>query len=230
MTLSALAAWGAMAGVVSAVATRLPEATGRHLAPYLGGSLAGTLTFVLIVAILTGFLALAAGVVNVSLFSLVLARLYLAVGVPKDPRAPGEAAMAPRGSLIRHPRLLASAATVSVLSVIALVFLAAVPARRSQEAAVIAHRGSSKTAPENSLAAFRLAADQKTDDVELDVQESADGEVLVVHDSDLMKAAGDPMKIWQTDAARIRAVDIGSRVGPQLAAERVPTLAEALAV
>ena len=230
MILSALAAWGAIAALVLAVATQLPEAAGRSLAPHFGGSLAGTLTFVLVVAILSGLLALAAGVVNAILFSLVLARLYLAVGEPKSPRAPGEAVTAPRGSLVRHPRLLASAATVSVLAVAALVFLAAVPARRSQEVAVIAHRGSSATAPENSLAAFRLAADQKTDYVELDVQESADGEVLVVHDSDLMKAAGDPMKIWQTDAARIRSVDIGSRVGPQFAAERVPTLAEALAV
>jgi glycerophosphoryl diester phosphodiesterase len=228
--LTALAAWGATATLVVAAATSVPGAAGRTLAPHFGGSLAGTLTFVLIVAILSGLLALAAGVVNVSLFSLVLARLYLAVGEPKNPRAPGEAVMESRGSLIRHPRLLASAAAVSVLAIAALVFLAAVPARQSQEVAVIAHRGSSKAAPENSLAAFRLAADQKTDYVELDVQESADGEILVVHDSDLMKAAGDPMKIWQTDAARIRSIDIGSRVGTQFAAERVPTLAEALAV
>jgi glycerophosphoryl diester phosphodiesterase len=168
--------------------------------------------------------------VNACLFSLVLGRLYLAVGEPESPRAPGEAVLAPRGSLVRHPRLLGTAAVVSALAVVAVVLLAAVPARRSQEVLVIAHRGSSATAPENSLAAFRLAADQKTDYVELDVQESADGVVVVVHDSDLMKVAGDPMKIWQTDAARIRSVDIGSPVGAQFAAERVPTLAEALAV
>ena len=42
-------------------------------------------------------------------------------------------------------------------------------------------------APENTLAAFRLAAEQHTDFIEFDVQESADGQVLVVHDSDLMK-------------------------------------------
>ncbi len=228
--LAAVAGWGAMAALVLAVFTQLPAAAGRALAPHLGGSVAGTLTVVAVLAVLTGFLALAAGVVNASLFSLVLGRLYLAAGEPNGPVAPGEAAAATRGSLVRHPRILAAAVTAAAVAVAGLVFLVSVPVRRIQEVAVIAHRGSSATTPENSLAAFRLAADQGTDYVELDVQESADGEVLVVHDSDLMKAAGDPMKVWETDAARIRSVDIGSRVGPQFASERVPTLAEALAV
>jgi glycerophosphoryl diester phosphodiesterase len=78
------------------------------------------------------------------------------------------------------------------------------------------------------LAAFRLAADQRTDFVELDVQESSDGQVLVLHDSDLMKVGGNATKVWDGDAARLRSVDIGSFKSPQFAAERVPTLAEAL--
>ena len=101
--------------------------------------------------------------------------------------------------------------------------------RGQNPALVIAHRGASATAPENTLAAFRLAAEQHTDFVELDVQESGDGQVLVVHDSDLMKVGRDATKIWEGDAAQLRAVDIGSYRGPQFSAERVPTLAEALA-
>ena len=95
-------------------------------------------------------------------------------------------------------------------------------------ALIIAHRGASAEAPENTLAAFRLAADQRTDFVELDVQESSDGQVLVLHDSDLMKVGGNATKVWDGDAARLRSVDIGSFKSPQFAAERVPTLAEAL--
>jgi glycerophosphoryl diester phosphodiesterase len=53
---------------------------------------------------------------------------------------------------------------------------------------------------------------------------------VVVHDSDLMKAGGSPLKIWEATAAALRAVDIGSRKGLQFAGERVPTLAEALAL
>jgi glycerophosphoryl diester phosphodiesterase len=109
--------------------------------------------------------------------------------------------------------------------------LAAFLVNRTQDPVlIIAHRGSSSTAPENTLAAFRLAADQHTDFIELDVQESADGQVLVAHDSDLMKVAGKPTKIWEGEAAALRAVDIGSYKDPRFAAERVPTLAEALGV
>jgi len=68
-----------------------------------------------------------------------------------------------------------------------------------------------------------------TDYVELDVQESQDGVVVVVHDADLMKVGGSPLKIWDATADQLRRVDIGSRVGPQFKDERVPTLAEALA-
>jgi len=87
---------------------------------------------------------------------------------------------------------------------------------------VLAHRGSSINAPENSLAAFRLAIEEDADMIELDVQETRDGEVVVVHDSDLMKVGGSPMKIWEHTAAELRSVDIGKD-------ERVPTFAEVLA-
>jgi glycerophosphoryl diester phosphodiesterase len=53
--------------------------------------------------------------------------------------------------------------------------------------------------------------------------------VVVVHDSDLMKVGGTPLKIWDATAEQLRAVDIGSYSGPQFRDERVPTLAEALA-
>jgi glycerophosphoryl diester phosphodiesterase len=93
---------------------------------------------------------------------------------------------------------------------------------------VFAHRGASEAAPENTLAAFRRAGVEHADFVELDVQESADGVVLVVHDSDLMKLARVPLKIWSSTAAQLRTVDIGSRYSSAYADQRVPTLAEAL--
>jgi len=93
---------------------------------------------------------------------------------------------------------------------------------------IFAHRGAAAVAPENTLAAFRLAGAMRTDFVELDVQESLDGVVVVVHDGDLMKVGGSPLKIWEATAEQLRAVDIGSRIGPQFKDERVPTLAEAL--
>ncbi len=95
---------------------------------------------------------------------------------------------------------------------------------------VMAHRGASKTAPENSLAAIRQAIMDHADWVEIDVQETADGEVVVIHDSDLMKLAGNKLKIWEANVADLSTIDIGSRLDPKYADERVPTLAQVLEI
>ncbi len=128
------------------------------------------------------------------------------------------------------PRALAGVAAVGVLAAVGVVLLMFLVTRTQRPVSVIAHRGASAEAPENTLAAFRLAIDQEADFIELDVQESADGEVVVVHDSDLMKLGGPPEKIWELTAAELKAVDIGGRVDPKYAGEGVPTLAEVLAV
>jgi glycerophosphoryl diester phosphodiesterase len=125
-------------------------------------------------------------------------------------------------------RLLAAFALVAIVASIGVVLLAMNVSTGDHPVLVIAHRGASVDAPENTLAAFRLAAQEHADYVELDVQESLDGEVVVIHDSDLMKVGGSPMKIWEHAAAELRGVDIGSRTGPQFSTERVPTLAEVL--
>jgi len=118
---------------------------------------------------------------------------------------------------------------VSLLAAVGVGLFAFLANRNQAPALIIAHRGSSAIAPENTLASFRLAAEQHTDFIELDVQESADGQVLVVHDSDLMKVGGNPTKIWDGSASALRSVDIGTSKDPRYSAERVPTLAEALA-
>jgi glycerophosphoryl diester phosphodiesterase len=93
---------------------------------------------------------------------------------------------------------------------------------------VVAHRGAAGAAPENTIASIRQAIADGADWVEIDVQESRDGVVVVVHDSDFMKLAGDPVKIWDADLARIRGIDVGSWFDPAFSGERVPTLAEVL--
>jgi glycerophosphoryl diester phosphodiesterase len=62
----------------------------------------------------------------------------------------------------------------------------------SDTVTVVAHRGAAGSAPENTLASIRQAIADSTDWVEIDVQESADGQVVVIHDSDFMKLAGIP--------------------------------------
>lgn len=95
--------------------------------------------------------------------------------------------------------------------------------------AITAHRGASRVAPENTLAAVRLAHELGADLAEIDVQSTADGAVVVIHDRDLMRMAGLPGRIAEMPLADVQAADVGSRFAAEFAGERVPTLEEVIA-
>ena len=97
-----------------------------------------------------------------------------------------------------------------------------------EDVKIMAHRGASKAAPENSLAAVRVAMEAGSDWVEIDVQETADGEVVVIHDSDFMKLARNKTKVWDARLSDIQSIDIGGSFGPSFQNEHVPTLSEVL--
>lgn len=94
---------------------------------------------------------------------------------------------------------------------------------------ITAHRGSSAAAPENTLAAFELAIQQGADFAEIDVQLTADGEVVVVHDTDLSRVARLKRTVADLTLAQLKQLDVGSWFAPEFAAERIPTLAEVIA-
>lgn len=89
---------------------------------------------------------------------------------------------------------------------------------------VIAHRGAAGARPENTIASIEKAIEDGADWVEIDVQETADGEVVVIHDSDLMKIAGANLKVWDATMEDLAEIDIGSWYGSDYADQRVPTL------
>lgn len=93
---------------------------------------------------------------------------------------------------------------------------------------VIAHRGASAYAPENTLAAFRIAAEMKADFFELDCTLSSDGEVIVIHDDTLERTTGLNGKVIQTTAAEISTTEAGEWFDPKFKGEPVPTLAQTL--
>ena len=94
--------------------------------------------------------------------------------------------------------------------------------------AVTAHRGSSRHAPENTLSAVRRAIEDGADFAEIDVQETADGVVVLLHDTDLMRIAGVDKKIWQVTYPEIKSLDAGSWFSKDFKGEHIPTLAETL--
>jgi len=98
------------------------------------------------------------------------------------------------------------------------------------ETLVMAHRGASGSAPENTLAAIRGAIDSGADWVEIDVQETADGRIAVIHDSDLKKIGGSPLVVSGATLEQLQQVDIGSWFHPRFADQHVPSLEEVLAL
>jgi glycerophosphoryl diester phosphodiesterase len=95
---------------------------------------------------------------------------------------------------------------------------------------VIAHRGASADAPENTLSALELAINDGADWVEIDVQETRQGEVVVIHDSDLKKIGGSGLKVFEASLAELQSVDIGSWMDSSFSDQRVPTLQQVLAL
>lgn len=91
---------------------------------------------------------------------------------------------------------------------------------------VVAHRGSSGTAPENTLAAFRRAALEGADAIELDVQATADGELVAIHDLTLDRTTTGQGEVAGHTLAQLKALDAGSWKAPQFAGEPIPTLRE----
>ncbi len=94
---------------------------------------------------------------------------------------------------------------------------------------IIAHRGASAHAPENTLAAFRLAWDAGADGIELDVHLSGDGRVMVHHDADTLRSAGVALTLAQTHSAILRDLDVGLWRDEAFFGEAMPFLEEVLA-
>nr|WP_298248776.1 glycerophosphodiester phosphodiesterase family protein [uncultured Halomonas sp.] len=97
------------------------------------------------------------------------------------------------------------------------------------EVTIIAHRGSSLDAPENTLPAIHRALEDGADMVELDVRLTQDNQVVIYHDSSLQRLAGDPRRLGKLDREALANVDVGSWFGDAYVGESIPGLDEALA-
>lgn len=95
---------------------------------------------------------------------------------------------------------------------------------------IVAHRGASFDAPENTLAAQKLAWEQKADAVETDIHLSKDGKLAVMHDKTGKRTAGRDAPIAGLTMAELKQLDAGAWKAPQYAGERIPVLDEQLAL
>ncbi len=125
---------------------------------------------------------------------------------------------------------MAATAWRKCLRLVAALLTLAFATSRSDAVEIIGHRGASHDAPENTLASFRLAWAQNADAAETDVYLSKDGEIVVIHDANTRRVGGRNRKVADQTLAELKQLDIGRWKGEQWAGERIPTLAELLAI
>jgi glycerophosphoryl diester phosphodiesterase len=88
---------------------------------------------------------------------------------------------------------------------------------------IIGHRGASKVAPENTLKAFKEAIHLKADGIEFDLQETVDGEFVIIHDYDTLRTTGVEGTVEEMTLKELKKLDFGE-------GEKIPTLAELIKI
>lgn len=225
-----LLAWGVAVVFASSVATGLVVVVGRLVVPGVDASL-----HLLVLAIGTTLLVM--GVANLAVnvlatvgFTAILFELFRVLG-REDSRVPWTNPSGDREGTVSQWLTTGRLTAVVVIGLLVAVGAGVVffhGVRLEDDVDVMAHRGASAAAPENTLAAIDRAIEAGADWVEIDVQETADGEVVVFHDSDFMKLSRRNLKIWDATTEDLEEIDIGSWFGPEFADQRVPTLADVL--
>ncbi|WP_250148204.1 glycerophosphodiester phosphodiesterase family protein [Halomonas jincaotanensis] len=128
-----------------------------------------------------------------------------------------------------HPGRLAWAVEVSViLFALFQAWLIVNSFELRDEVAIIAHRGSSMAAPENTLSAMLLALDEKADLIEIDVRLTRDDQVVLYHDRSMSRLTGDPRQLGELSREQLTEFDVGSWFGDAYVGEPIPGLDEAL--
>ncbi|MEJ7785670.1 MAG: glycerophosphodiester phosphodiesterase family protein [Solirubrobacteraceae bacterium] len=131
-------------------------------------------------------------------------------------------------------RLSTLAVLLTAMAILLTATMPAAEARTRTAVTDIAHRGSSGSAPENTLAAVELALAQHASYIEVDVQRSADGELVIIHDTTLQRTTNveevfpgrTSYRVGDFTLEELKRLDAGSWFGEEFSGEQIPTLRE----
>jgi glycerophosphoryl diester phosphodiesterase len=98
----------------------------------------------------------------------------------------------------------------------------------SEDFVIMAHRGASAVAPENTLIAYKKAIEMGADYAELDVRQTKDGAVVLMHDKTVYRTTGVKGFVWDFTLAELKKLDAGSWFGEDFKGEPIPTLQEVI--
>ncbi len=111
-----------------------------------------------------------------------------------------------------------------------LILLLVIKFTANAQVEIIAHRGASYLAPENTVAASKLAWKLNADAVEVDICLSRDNKIMCIHDADTKRTSGEDYKIKDTDSKILRRLDVGSFKDVKYKGEKIPFLKEIIKV
>lgn len=131
--------------------------------------------------------------------------------------------------IVSSKKLLGTAfiAMIAVMSIFVYILIDEIE-NTKYEVSITAHRGSSYEAPENSISAIKAAIDAGADYAELDVQETLDGELVLLHDGSFLRTAGVDKKPSELTLDEIKKLDVGAWFDDSFAGESVPTLKDVI--
>ena len=181
------------------------------------GLLALILSLLVVISIA---IAVMVGFINLTFLALQQVRHFRRAGLDSDdpPTSPEPIVSIP----IR--RILVAGVIIMGLLTIGLSYRWLDNLRIIDHAQILAHRGASSDAPENTVAAVLRAFDHGSNAVAVDIRQRADKELLVFADTDFTRVAGTPLKLDEATEEDLAAIDIGSWKHPKYHEERVPTL------
>jgi glycerophosphoryl diester phosphodiesterase len=223
-----LLGWLVCSVLVTTAVSGMLTLAGMYLIPGTAGSVK-TLLLALGLVSLTGFvLYFAISFAASAWLSLLIMKLFAERGLRAEFRPPADTTDSPRQPLLVNRHWLGWGLLAGIAFAVLAIHLLIGRLPFDMETEVMAHRGASAAAPENTIAAVQMAIDSGAQWVEIDVQETADGQVAVIHDSDLKKIGGSGLAVAGSTLQQLRQVDIGSWFGPEFADQRVPSLEEVL--
>jgi len=223
-----LLTWLLITSLLAAAVTALLTLAGMYLIPRAATSVEALLIALGLVS-LTGFLlyfTITFGAA--SWLSLLIMKLFNDRGLQVEVPPRTAADLAQKHPLLADRRILGWGLLAGFAIALFLAWLLIERLQFDTAGEVMAHRGASAAAPENTIAAIQLAIDSGAQWVEIDVQETADGRIVVIHDSDLKKIGGSSLTVAGSTLQQLQQVDIGSWFGDEFADQRVPALEQVL--
>jgi len=222
-----LGAWLATSLALAALATIALGFAGRAFIP-TSGSLTTVAAGVGVVTVIGFLVDLGLTVAANIVYAVLTVRLYVAARPDSVAEPSIQTLERYTRSAFRLPARAAWAMGIAVAIGITAVAVTAANRPRPDGAQITAHRGAKHDAPENTLSAIGLAIEQGADWVEIDVQLTADSQVIVVHDRDFNRVAGSPLRAETSNLADLQALDVGAWFAPEFRGERPPSLDEVL--